>query len=206
MIGSGRRSRPLFSGVFARLSSCLCWDVSVLSASVPLVSIAAGILGTGFLADLRVLHSVSINAAFFDAIRAKSPSSIVRDAASDLSLTTCAGVAESVEAWRTARGTSFELVDESSRVARTKKKSATRPTTTTTTTTTATPRHRDTAIQSRPQPRLAAPSTSTGSVDGATTRPKTRARSSATRMVEAKARDPDERAPDERRVTFAPGP
>ena len=185
----------LFAGIFARLSSCLCWDVSVLSASVPLVSIAAGILGTGFLADVRVPHSVSINAAFFDAIRAKSPSSIVRDAASDLSLTTCAGVAESVEAWRMARGTSFELVDESGRVAHTKKKTATRPTTTTTT-----------AIESRPQPRLAAPSTSTGSVDGATTRPKTRARSSATRMVEAKARDPDERAPGERRVTFAPGP
>ncbi len=74
-------------------------------------------LDTGF-ADVRVPHSVNINAAFFDAIRARSPDSIVRDAASDLSLTTCAGVAESVEAWRMAPGTSFELVDESGRAAR----------------------------------------------------------------------------------------
>jgi hypothetical protein len=51
-------------------------------------------LDTGF-ADVRVPHSVNINAAFFDAIRARSPDSIVRDSASDLSLTTCAGVAES---------------------------------------------------------------------------------------------------------------
>ena len=74
-------------------------------------------LDTGF-ADVRVPHSVNINAAFFDAIRARSPDSIVRDAASDLSLTTCAGVAESVEAWRMAPGNSFELVDESGRAAR----------------------------------------------------------------------------------------
>jgi hypothetical protein len=47
-------------------------------------------------------------AAFFDAIRAASPDAIVRDAASDLSLSTCAGVAESVEAWRMAPGTSFD--------------------------------------------------------------------------------------------------
>ncbi len=37
-------------------------------------------LDTGF-ADVRVPHSENVNAAFFDAIRAKSPDSIVRDAA-----------------------------------------------------------------------------------------------------------------------------
>jgi len=61
---------------------------------------------------------VNINAAFFDAIRAASPDALVRDATSDLSLTTCAGVAESVEAWRLSPGTSFELVDESGAAAR----------------------------------------------------------------------------------------
>lgn len=77
-------------------------------------------LDTGF-ADTRIAHSVNVNTAFFDAIQAASPGALVRDAASDLSLTTCAGVAEPVEAWRLAPGTAFELVDESGAAARSEK-------------------------------------------------------------------------------------
>ena len=77
-------------------------------------------LDTGF-ADTRIAHSVNVNTAFFDAIQKANPGALVRDAASDLSLTTCAGVAEPVEAWRLAPGTSFELVDESGAAARTEK-------------------------------------------------------------------------------------
>jgi len=77
-------------------------------------------LDTGF-ADTRIRHSVNINTAFFDAIQAANPGALVRDAASDLSLTTCAGVAEPVEAWRLAPGMSFDLVGESGAAARTEK-------------------------------------------------------------------------------------
>jgi hypothetical protein len=77
-------------------------------------------LDTGF-ADTRIAHSVNVNEAFFDAIQAGHPGVLVRDAASDLSLTTCAGVAEPVEAWRLAPGTSFELVAESGAAARSEK-------------------------------------------------------------------------------------
>lgn len=74
-------------------------------------------LDTGF-ADTHVAHSVNVNTAFFDAIQAANPGALLRDAASDLSLTTCAGVAEPVEAWRLAPGVVFELVDESGAAAR----------------------------------------------------------------------------------------
>ncbi len=53
-------------------------------------------LDTGF-DDLAVPYSVNINAAFFDQL---DPSALTRDPSLDLWLTTCAGVAEPVEAWR----------------------------------------------------------------------------------------------------------
>ncbi|HEY8076800.1 MAG TPA: hypothetical protein VIF62_21890 [Labilithrix sp.] len=62
-------------------------------------------LDTGFL-DSVVPHSVNVNVAFFDAI---DPNALVRDAARDTSLTTCAGVAESVEAYRLAPGSAVAL-------------------------------------------------------------------------------------------------
>jgi hypothetical protein len=114
--GLGSAERKPMSDVLATAGSGPVPNVPTVPVRVAGVTAIAQ-LDTGF-ADVRVPHSVNINAAFFDAIRAKSPDSILRDAASDLSLTTCAGVAESVEAWRMAPGTSFELVDESGRAAR----------------------------------------------------------------------------------------
>ncbi len=65
-------------------------------------------LDTGFL-DSLVPHSVNVNVAFFDAVNAASPGALVRDAAHDASLTTCAGVAESVEAYRLGPGATFAI-------------------------------------------------------------------------------------------------
>jgi hypothetical protein len=59
-------------------------------------------LDTGF-ADSLVRHSVNVNVALFDTI---PKSALARDASLDAQLTTCAGVAEAVEAYRLA---SFEL-------------------------------------------------------------------------------------------------
>jgi hypothetical protein len=65
-------------------------------------------LDTGFLDNL-VPHSVNVNVALFDAVNAAHPGALVRDAALDAQLTTCVGIAEAVEAYRLAPGSSFEL-------------------------------------------------------------------------------------------------
>jgi hypothetical protein len=113
--GSSSTARKPMSDVLAGASGSVP-NVPTVPVRVAGVTAVAQ-LDTGF-ADVQIPHSVNINVAFFDAIRAASPDALVRDTASDLSLTTCAGVAESVEAWRLAPGTSFELVDESGAAAR----------------------------------------------------------------------------------------
>ena len=67
-------------------------------------------LDTGF-DDKVVPHSINVNVAFFDALTAASPGALVRDAGADLSLSTCVGVSEPVEAYHFAAGRTFELVD-----------------------------------------------------------------------------------------------
>jgi hypothetical protein len=114
--GASSAPRKPMSDVVASASSGPVPNVPTVPVRVAGVTAIAQ-LDTGF-ADVQIPHSVNINAAFFDAIRAASPDALVRDATSDLSLTTCAGVAESVEAWRLSPGTSFELVDESGAAAR----------------------------------------------------------------------------------------
>jgi hypothetical protein len=92
-------------------------------ANVPVVPVR--IAGTAALAQLDtgfddgvVVHSINVNVAFFDAINLATPGALVRDAARDLTLSTCAGVSEAAEAYQLAPGRSFELVDEASAVAR----------------------------------------------------------------------------------------
>jgi len=69
--------------------------------------------------DALVPSSVNVNAAFHRAIVASDPGALMRDAARDLSLTTCVvGVAEPVEAYRLAPGRALEFIDEGDAVAR----------------------------------------------------------------------------------------
>ena len=92
-------------------------------ANVPVVPVkiagtaAVAQLDTGF-DDKVVPHSINVNVAFFDALTAASPGALVRDAGADLSLSTCAGVSEPVEAYHLAAGRAFELVDAQGAVAR----------------------------------------------------------------------------------------
>ncbi len=97
--------------------------VGVQVPNVPTVPVKiAGVtaiaqLDTGF-ADTVVAHSVNINTAFFDAIQLASPAALVRHAAADLTLSTCAGVSEPVEAYHLAAGSSFAMIDEGGAPAR----------------------------------------------------------------------------------------
>lgn len=75
-------------------------------------------LDTGF-DDALVPFSINVNAAFYDAIVAKSPTALVRDSGKDLTLSTCvSGVSEPVEAYTLASGVAAELVTASGTVAR----------------------------------------------------------------------------------------
>jgi hypothetical protein len=74
-------------------------------------------LDTGF-DDSLTPFSVNVNQPFLDAVEAAAPGALVRNAAKDLTLTTCAGVNESVLAYDLAGGTAVELVAESGAVAR----------------------------------------------------------------------------------------
>lgn len=67
-------------------------------------------IDTGF-DDALVSHSININVAFFNAIQAADPGALVRRRNLDLSLSTCAGVSEPVEAWALASGRAAEWVD-----------------------------------------------------------------------------------------------
>jgi hypothetical protein len=91
-------------------------------ANVPVVP--GGLAGTNALVELDtgfddavVPHSINVNVALYDAIVATVPSALTRAASKDLSLTTCAGVAEPVEAYELT-GSTFELVDEHGGVGR----------------------------------------------------------------------------------------
>jgi hypothetical protein len=86
--------------------------------NVPSVPIRVGAatapaqLDTGF-DDYLYPFSINVNEAFFAAITKASPEALVRAADRDLSLSTCAGVAERVEAYVLAAGGEAALVDES---------------------------------------------------------------------------------------------
>ena len=69
--------------------------------------------------DTLIPSSLNVNEAFYRAIVASDPGALVRDAARDLSLTTCIpGVAEPVAAYALAPGRALEFVDEGGAVAR----------------------------------------------------------------------------------------
>lgn len=66
-------------------------------------------LDTGY-RDTAMSFSVNINQAFFDALNAAHPGSLVRNASKDEMLTTCVeGVGQSLEAYELATGVSFGL-------------------------------------------------------------------------------------------------
>lgn len=67
-------------------------------------------LDTGFGDDLYPF-SINVNKAFFDAIVAANPNALVRASSKDLSLTTCTGTAESVDAYDIAADIGVDLVD-----------------------------------------------------------------------------------------------
>jgi hypothetical protein len=92
--------------------------------NVPTVTVrVAGVtalaqLDTGF-DDTLVPHSLNINVAYFDALTLAAPQALVRDAAHDLSLSTCVGVSENVQAYRLATGFALELLSTTGTAART---------------------------------------------------------------------------------------
>ena len=89
----------------------------VLVPNVPSVPLRIGAarapaqLDTGFDDYVHPL-SINVNEAFFAAITKASPKALVRAPARDLSLSTCAGIAEQVEAYVLAPGADMGLVDE----------------------------------------------------------------------------------------------
>ncbi|MBX3217945.1 MAG: hypothetical protein KF850_38420 [Labilithrix sp.] len=97
---------------------------SITVANVPTIPLRiAGVtahaqLDTGF-DDALVPFSVNVNEAFLSAVTAAAPSALVRAADKDLSLTTCAGVSEPVEAYALASGAGVELVGEDGGAVRT---------------------------------------------------------------------------------------
>lgn len=68
-------------------------------------------LDTGF-DDYLYPLSINVNEAFYAAIVKASPDALVRASSRDLSLSTCAGVSEPVEAYTLAAGKAAALVDE----------------------------------------------------------------------------------------------
>ncbi|MFI5301954.1 MAG: hypothetical protein ACHREM_28015, partial [Polyangiales bacterium] len=74
-------------------------------------------IDTGFDDDVTH-HSVNVNVAFYAAIVAADSGALVRDASLDLSLSTCAGVSEPVQAYTLASGRSFTLVADDGSTAR----------------------------------------------------------------------------------------
>lgn len=66
-------------------------------------------IDTGF-DDSFIPHSININVALFSAIQAATPGALIRAASLDISLSTCVGVSEPVQAYRLAAGQSAELL------------------------------------------------------------------------------------------------
>ncbi len=121
-------SRGFFSNDLSALSPRGAVDTGAVAGAhvpnVPTVPLRVGgvsalaQLDTGF-DDALVPLSVNVNAAFFSAIVAADAGTLVRDAARDLSLTTCVpGLSEPVEAWTLAPGRTLEFVSDSGAVAR----------------------------------------------------------------------------------------
>jgi hypothetical protein len=109
-----------FANDFARLKPLQDVDRDAVGtitvANVPTVPVriagtdALTQLDTGF-EDSVVPHSINVNVAYLEAVQAASPGALIRDAAHDLTLSTCAGVSEPVEAYRLADGRAFEMID-----------------------------------------------------------------------------------------------
>jgi hypothetical protein len=116
-----------YSNSFATLKPMSSVDASAGSGHVPNVptvpvrvggASAVAQLDTGF-DDALVPFSVNVNGAFFDAIQASDASALVRDAAHDLTLSTClVGVSESVKAYTLAAGRSLDFVDGAGAIVR----------------------------------------------------------------------------------------
>jgi len=113
-------STGFFSNDFGKLKPMSAVDSSATSGhvpNVPTVNVRVGGAGavaqldTGF-DDALVPFSVNINGAFFSAIQSSDSGALVRDAAHDLTLSTClVGVSESVKAYTLASGRTLEFVD-----------------------------------------------------------------------------------------------
>jgi hypothetical protein len=111
----GSKLKPLsdvVSGAAAGLHVPNVPTVPVKIAGVP----AVAQLDTGF-ADSLVPYSLNVNVAFYDAIVAEDPEALVRDTSKDLTLSTCAGVSEPVEAY-TLSGSGLQFVTSTGSVAR----------------------------------------------------------------------------------------
>lgn len=111
-----------YSNDFGKLKPLSAVDAAaptgVTVANVPTVPLwVAGVradaqLDTGF-DDGLVPFSINVNQAFFDAIKAKSPTALVRDSSRDLVLSTCVGgLSEPVEAYTLSAGNAAELRTE----------------------------------------------------------------------------------------------
>ena len=116
-----------YANSFAALKPMSAVDASATSGHVPDVptipirvggATAVAQLDTGF-DDALVPFSVNVNGPFFSAIQAADAGALVRDAAHDLTLSTClVGVSESVQAYTLATGRALELVDASGAIVR----------------------------------------------------------------------------------------
>jgi hypothetical protein len=120
------------AGYFASDTSALVGLASVVAGveaaprvpNVPTVPLRIGNttavaqLDTGF-DDALVPFSVNVNEALYHAIALATPHALVRKPSADLALTTCAGVAEAVEAYTLAPGFDLALVDTSGKAAKT---------------------------------------------------------------------------------------
>ncbi|MBK7400319.1 MAG: hypothetical protein IPJ34_29715 [Myxococcales bacterium] len=115
-------SAGFYSNDFGKLKPLTAVDAAaptgVTVANVPTVPLwVAGVradaqLDTGF-DDGLVPFSINVNQAFFDAIKAKSPTALVRDSSRDLVLSTCVGgLSEPVEAYTLSAGNAAELRTE----------------------------------------------------------------------------------------------
>jgi len=102
--------RPLADVIAGSSSSFSVANVPTVPLRIAGV-IAHAQLDTGF-DDALVPFSVNVNEAFLAAVTARDPSAVVRMPDKDVSLTTCAGVAEAVEAYALAPGAALDFVGE----------------------------------------------------------------------------------------------
>jgi hypothetical protein len=110
-----------FSNDLSTLSPMSSVDSTATSGHVPNVptvpvrvagASAVAQLDTGF-DDALVHFSVNVNPAYRDAILAADSGALVRDASHDLTLSTCTGASESVQAYKMGAGRTFDFVGPS---------------------------------------------------------------------------------------------